>query len=238
MLLRDHRLGRLICRAPFHLARRSSLALPPVVLFSFPLVFLSTYVRPRASRLSVSSSPSRRASRLVLFRCVVSSRRAIPSCRLACSSRRFAYRLVLSARVIPSARSVCRLGLSVSYGRRSVLLFARSCSPIRFRFMSSVVGRGRVVMAMGRGSCRLIYSLVAGWLCGRMRHEAPFRVARRSFLGVYGSSFFSSHRFLIARIACSCPIIHKARKRRDGWRRQMAKADGEGQTRKTRRLTR
>lgn len=49
--------------------------------------------------------------------------------------------------------------------RRSVLLVARSCSPIRSRFLSSVVGRGRVVMAMGRGgaacSCHLIRPLVA-----------------------------------------------------------------------------
>ena len=77
------------------------------------------------------------------------------------SSLRFAHRLVGSSRPHPVISSSARPWVSrirsralFPCSRRSVLLVAHSCSPIRSRFMSSVVGRGRVVMAMGRqGVC-------------------------------------------------------------------------------------
>lgn len=47
-------------------------------------------------------------------------------------------------------------------------------------------------------------------------------LAARSLVFI-GHRFFSSHRFLIARIACPFPSSTKQEKRRDGWRRQMTK---------------
>ena len=101
--------------------------------------------------------------------------------------------------------------------RRSVLLVARSCSPIRSRFMSSVVGRGCVVMAMGRRGlllsvhpfARCGMDLRGGW---GMRHGAPFHVARRSFLVCSCPIVLIILSVPLVLITFSHPLIHEARK--------------------------
>ena len=134
VLLRDHRLGRLICRALFHLARRSSLALPPL-LFSSPF---PSFFFPRMCVLVRLAYPSRPvfSSRPVVssraFRCVVSSRRLVPSvvsaCRLVLAPFRSAVRSFLFAYSVPvhvlgRGAGPCRHGHGA--GLLSSHLFAR-----------------------------------------------------------------------------------------------------------------
>ena len=67
-----------------------------------------------------------------------------------CVSSIVSFSHVISSSACPLASRI-RSRAWFPCSRCSVLLVARFCSPIRSRFMSSVVGRGRVVMAMGRG---------------------------------------------------------------------------------------
>ena len=158
------------------------------------------------------------------------------------------------SRSFPSSRFCSLVGVSCPFScpfSCSVPVFAPFCSAVRsFLFAYSlpvhVLGRGAWPCRYGHGAglallissvpSRLPVRLFARSLWdggGRIRHEAPFRVARRSFLGVHRSSFFSSHRFLIARIACPFLPSTKQEKRR----RRAEGADGDRTgTIKTRRI--
>lgn len=165
-------------------------------------------------------------SHAVSFCLGISSRPCVPSLRPVC-------RLVDSSRPLPSSRSVSPVGVSDPFSCL-VPVFAPFCPALRSflthfvrrsRFMSSVVGRGCVVMAMGRGWLALLVSSVRslrGGSVGGCGHWAPFRVARRSSL------VRSCPIALLLPPALSLPcvpilLIHEARQRGDGWRRRMAK---------------
>lgn len=155
-------LGRLIYRAPFRPTVRSFLFVSRCPLL-FPPRFLSPYVRSRASRSSsrhaVSSGVSFHASR-----CVVSS--VLPSCRLACSSRRFGLSsrmgvvsfccsLVLVSPVVAVLSCVLMpsrfyLGISSRLCVLSVRLVGSSCP--RPVISSSLLTRWRLVSVLMLGS--------------------------------------------------------------------------------------
>ena len=138
---------------------------PSSFAFSSPAAFLS-YAHPRASRPCVSSYRLARASRLV---------RSAASCR-------------------PSARPVGSSWLVVSYGRRFVLLFARSRFVCRggFALRSHAVSfSSRYCVSSVVSSAHLVFSrhLVSVSPVGvsdpfscLVPVFAPFRPARRSFL--------------------------------------------------------
>ena len=204
-------------------------------------------IRPVGSfRLSSRFAPFRPAVRSFSFRLSWRSCRAF-SCRLVffpwhpVSLLRLVHRLVGSSRPRPvisflSHPWVSRIRSRAWFpcSRRSVLLVARSCSPIRSRFMSPVVGRGCASWPWGGRWLALLISSVPSWFharysltrCGMAAggcgYEAPFRPAVRSSLASHGSSFFSSHRFLSPSL---CSLIPSSTKQENG----DGDGDGEGE---------
>lgn len=178
--------------APFHLARRSSLAPPPPLPASpFPsFPFLICVPVRLACRLAMSF---RRASRLM--RPVASCR---PSCRLACSSRRLVPPVV-SFRAV----SFC-------------------CSLVLVLFVGAVLpcvlmpSRSRLVIASRPSSRRLIlFSPVISFLshpwASRIRSRAWFPCSRRSVLLFARScSSCSASVYVLGRGAWPCRYGHGA----------------------------
>lgn len=139
----------------------------------------------------ICSFPWRLVRRLV-GRLVIPSRLVRPVlCRVV-------RRAVLPVRLVGSSRLV------VSYGRRSVLLVARSCSPIRSRFMSSVVGRGCASWAWG-GRGGALFSSVSSVPSFAPTRYSFARCWMDTVMGGYGAPFHVARR---SSIACSCRIVH------------------------------
>ena len=184
--------------------------------------------------LSSRSAPFRSAVRSFSFRLSGRSCRAFP-CRLVFV---LASCLVIASRRLISFSS-CHLVLRLLVGVSDPFSFlvpvfapfrpARRSFLTHFvrpsRFMSSVVGRGRVVMAMGRrgllfsshppphGSLLATHSLVAGWRREDVGYGAPFHAARRS-LFVRSCPIVPLHHVgSTSPSLCSHPLIREAGKR-------------------------
>lgn len=151
-----------------------SIRSPPRCLARFSLS--SSFSFPICA-FPVASRPCRLVGRLV-----------IPSRLVRPVLCRVVRRAVLPVRLVGSSRLV------VSYGRRSVLLVARSCSPIRSRFMSSVVGRGCASWAWG-GRGVVLVRLIRPIICS-------YSLLVRSLLDGYGDGW------IWGAVPCCSPLVH------------------------------